>query len=214
MAVIERRRLFVWGSPAILWALFTFWYTDFGGPLSDDEVASGIAVLTEQGIERDALAEIARFLEQDTGRQFLMVNNIEFNDAPPSMPGFAPGATAQDYQNHYMEHMYPELLSRACHPIFFGSGTGVVVDVVGVEDVGVWDASALMRYRSRRDFLAIVTHPDIGHRHMYKLAAMSRTIAYPVEPVLYVGDLRLQLLLVLALLAALTDMVTSRARSA
>ena len=38
-----------------------------------------------------------------------MVNNIEMNDNPPQMEGFDPNATTMDYQDHYMEHMYPQL---------------------------------------------------------------------------------------------------------
>ena len=43
----------------------------------------------------------------------------------------------------------------------------------------------------------------MGERHAYKLAAMEKTIAYPVEPGLFLSDLRVLLFLLLALAASL-----------
>ncbi|MFK7913644.1 MAG: hypothetical protein AB8B93_06990 [Pseudomonadales bacterium] len=217
-------RAVLWILPTLLWAAFTVWYTDFGGPLTQAEVDEGLATLIErrsaiphesmqaQQAADDRLADIERFLRTDSGRQFLMVNNIDMADTPPAMPGFGPQATAQDYNDHYMEHMYPQLLSRACHPIFFGTGAGVSVDVSGIDGAHGWDLAALVRYKSRRAFLEIITHPNMNDRHGFKLAAMAKTIAYPVEPGLYVSDLRFILFLVLGLLTALLDLMLFRRR--
>jgi hypothetical protein len=98
------------------------------------------------------------------------------------------------------------LLRSACHPIFFGEGLGgVAVDVAGIEGARGWDMAALFRYKSRRAFVEIITHPAMGERHAYKLAAMEKTIAYPVEPGLFLSDLRVLLFLLLALAASLLD---------
>ena len=37
----------------------------------------------------------------------------------------------------------------------------------------------MMRYRSRRDMLAMVMDPAFADGHIYKLAAIERTISYP-----------------------------------
>jgi hypothetical protein len=197
----------LWGIPALAWLVFTFWYTDFGGPLTDAEIAQALIALERRGMDADRFAQFEKFLREDTGGQFLMVNNIDMSENPPLMPGFGEDATAEDYNNHYMEHMYPQLLHRACHPIFFGSGLGVGIDITGIEGASGWDRAALFRYKSRRAFVEVVTHPDMGDRHAYKHAAMAKTIAYPVEPGLYVSDLRLLLFLVLGLLTALLDII-------
>ncbi|MCR9278691.1 MAG: hypothetical protein NXH85_12025 [Pseudomonadaceae bacterium] len=199
------RRVLLWAVPILVWSVFTLWYTDFGGPLSDEEIERALSALEKRGMEAERFALFAKFLREDTGRQFLMVNNIDMSDNPPSMAGFGPAATAEDYNDHYMEHMYPQLLSRACHPIFFGTGLGVGIDITGIDGAHGWDLAALFRYKSRRAFIEVVTHPDMGSRHAFKHAAMDKTIAYPVEPGLYVSDLRIQLLLVLGLLTALLD---------
>jgi hypothetical protein len=42
-------------------------------------------------------------------------------------------------------------------------------------------ATAMMRYRSRRDMLAMVMDPAFADGHIYKLAAIERTISYPTQ---------------------------------
>ena len=39
----------------------------------------------------------------------------------------------------------------------------------------------MMRYRSRRDMLAMVMDPAFADGHIYKLAAIERTINYPTQ---------------------------------
>lgn len=201
------RRLLLWGIPATVWLLFTIWYTDFGGPLSDEEIAEAMAFIDARGYDAEKRKKLVAFLENDSGRQFLMVNNIDMNENPPPMAGFGADATAADFNAHYMEHMYPELFSRACHPIFYASGLGYAADISGIKGAEGWDKAALFRYRSRRSFLEIITNPDIGPRHEYKLAAMTKTIAYPVETTLYLSDPRLLLFLVFGLVTALLDIM-------
>jgi len=199
------KRLILWAVPAALWLVFSFWYTDLGGPLSDEEVDEAMLYFDDSGIEPERRKLMEAFLRNDSGRQFLMVNNIDMNENPPPMPGFDPGASADDYMAHYMEHMYTELLSRASHPIFYASGLNITIDVTGIDNAEGWDTAALFRYRSRRTLLEIITNPAIGPRHAFKLAALTKTIAYPVETSLYLSDPRLLLFMLLALISAFID---------
>ena len=48
------------------------------------------------------------------------------------------------------------------------------------DNVG-FSATAMMRYRSRRDMLAMVMDPAFADGHIYKLAAIERTINYPTQ---------------------------------
>lgn len=201
------KRSMLWIVPITTWLLFTFWYTDFGGPLRDDEIAEAMAFFDSRGIDSERRAELKAFFDNDTGNQFLMVNNIDMNDNPPPMEGFGPDATAADYNNHYMEHMYPALFSRACHPIFYASGVGFDADISGIEGAEHWELAALFRYRSRRSFMEIVTNPNMGPRHAFKLAAMTKTIAYPVETGFYPSDPRFLLFFILGFFTALIDVL-------
>ena len=201
------RRQILWLVPAAIWLVFTFWYTDFGGPLSEEEISAGLEKFQSQGYTPEQVAALAAFLRNDTGKQFLMVNNIDMDDNPPQMPDYGPDATASDYFDYYLDHIYTQLFRRASHPAFAGSALNYTADEFGVGSDAAfgWDSAALMRYRSRRSFLGVFTHPETRNRYQYKVAAMVKTIAYPVEPALYLSDIRLLLFLVLGLVTALVD---------
>ena len=204
-------RLKIWLFPALLYAVFLFWYTDLEGPLSDAEVDAFLATMTASGSDPEIIAFIEKFGREDSGKQFLMVNNIDYNEQPPDVLGAEPGESAEQLMGRYMEHMIPALLKRASHPVLMGSAVYPSMDLVGIEGAETWDTGALFRYRSRRAFLEIVTNPAFKGKHHFKTAALEKTIAYPIEPELYLGDPRLLLGLILLALTALVDLFrTSR----
>ena len=184
-----------------VYIVFFFWYTDIEGALSQEEI-QGFLNKHEQNIidnrSSPNLEELQlrmdflrRFMEEDSGRQFIMVNNIEMDPDPGDVPGANSGESADELLSRYMEHMWPNLLKRASHPIFGGNAIWQSMDLVGIEGAETWDQLALMRYKSRRAFMEIVTHPNMMDRHDFKVAAMQKTIAYPVEPFAYFSDLRI-----------------------
>ncbi len=200
-------RLKIWLFPTLLYAFFLFWYTDLKGPLSDAEVDAFVATMTTNGSDPEIIAFIEKFAREDSGKQFLMVNNIDYNEQPPAVTGADPGENAEQLMARYMEHMIPALLKRACHPALMGSAVYPSMDLVGIEGAEIWDAGALFRFRSRRDFLEIVTNPAFKGKHHFKTAALDKTIAYPIEAELYMGDPRLLLGLILLALTALVDLL-------
>ncbi|MEL0008065.1 MAG: hypothetical protein VW686_12055, partial [Luminiphilus sp.] len=50
-----------------------------------------------------------------------------------------------------------------------------------------------------------IDDPEFYARHDYKLAGLEKTIAYPIEPRIYLGDLRLLLGLFMLAITALLD---------
>ncbi|MEP6389416.1 MAG: hypothetical protein ABJ056_05795 [Halioglobus sp.] len=198
-------RVKIWLIPSLLYAAFFYWYTDFGGPLTDTEVDQFVATMKANGSDTEAIVFIDKFSRQDSGRQFLMVNNIDMNENPPDVEGAEPGESASDLMGRYMEHMIPALLARACHPVLMGSAVYPTMDLVGIEGAENWDQAALFRYRSRRAFLEIVTSPAFNGKHHFKTAALDKTIAYPIETNLYLSDPRLLLGLILLAATALID---------
>ncbi len=195
----------LWLVPALLYGIFVFWYTDFSGPLSDNEVDQFVATMKANGSEPETIAFIKKFARQDSGRQFLMVNNIDMNESPPNVEGAEPGESASKLMGRYMAHMIPALLARACHPVLMGSAVYPTMDLVGIEGAENWDQAALFRYRSRRALLEILTNPAFNGKHHFKTAALDKTIAYPIETSLYLGDPRLLLGLIILALTALID---------
>ncbi|MCB1708424.1 MAG: hypothetical protein KDI10_06790, partial [Halioglobus sp.] len=164
-----------------------------------------IEVMTNNGIAPERVYYYAQFLRNDSGRQFLMVNNLDMNEDPPAVEGAPAGADAHTLMGLYMEHMIPELLKRACHPVLMGPAVYSAIDVTGIEDGQDWTDAAVFRYRSRRSFMEIISNPAILGPHDFKLAALDKTIAYPMETDLYLGDPRLLLGLILLALTALID---------
>ena len=130
-------------------------------------------------------------MEEDNGKQFIMVNNIEMNKDPGDVLGANPGESADQLMSRYMEYMWPNLLRRASHPIFMSNAVYQSMDLVGIEGAETWDQAALMRYKSRRTMMEIVTNPNMMNRHGFKIAALQKTIAYPVEPFGFYSDMRL-----------------------
>lgn len=203
-------RKLLWLVPAIFYVLFVIWYTDFGGPLSDEEVDTFVATLQARDADPETLSRLEGFLRNDSGRQFLMLNALDMNDKPPDVEGAAPGESADQLMARYMEHMIPELLKRACHPVILGDAAYSAIDLVGIEGAEQWTGGAFFRYRSRRSFMEIVSNPAIVDKHQFKLAALNKAIAYPVETTIYLGDLRLLLGLLLLSITALLDIALFR----
>jgi len=195
----------LWLISGVLYACFFLWYTDLGGPLSDAEVDGFMSTMKANGSDPEVIAFIEKFARGDSGRQFLMVNNIDYNENPPAVEGAKPGESAQELMGRYMEHMIPALLSRACHPVVMGAAVYPTMDLVGIEGAEEWDQGALFRYRSRRAFLEIVTNPAFKGQHHFKTAALDKTIAYPIEVGLNLGDPRLLLGFLLLAVTALLD---------
>jgi len=204
------RRL-LWVLPAVLYGVFWFWYTPTGGPLTAAEIERFSAAVA--GGDPERVARLRQFMQQDTGRSLVMVNLLDLADAPPTLPGTGPGASADALMDHYMAHMYGELFRRACHPVFYGDVVAAAMDLAGIEGAEAWSRVGLVRYRSRRDLLEIATDPRFGDRHDYKIAALEKTIAVPVEPRLYLGDLRLLLALLLLTGVLLADRALTRNRT-
>ncbi len=138
-------------------------------------------------------------MEEDTGDDFVMINVIHLYDEPLQIEGVEPDDTTDEVLAKYMEYMFPAMLSRASHPVFQGSAVSTAMDIMNADGMESWTAGAGVRYRSRRDLLEIGTNPAFEGRHEFKVAAMAKTIAFPVDPFNYLGDPRLILALLLGL---------------
>jgi len=209
---MNRSRLLLWTIATLLYLLFCYWYTDLSGPLTPAEIDRYTAILTRNGAAPERVAQIRRFMEEDTGRQFIMVNVIDMAQAPAPVDGAPVGATADDLLDLYMQYMYPALFKHACHPVFVGDAIFDALDVTGIAGAQHWSRAALMRYRSRRDMLEISTNPEFAGRHEFKLAAMDKTIAFPVSSVLYLSDPRVLLLVLVLAIASVRDLILYRRR--
>ncbi len=200
-------RKLLWFVPACLYLLFTLWYTNLSGPLTQAEMDAFADQMASSGFEPLAIQRMRQFMEEDTGRQFLMVNVMDMAPTPRRVAGVPADESSDQMMGRYMEHMFPELLKRASHPIFLGRVVFDSMDIVGIQGAENWTSAVLMRYRSRRDLMDIASNPIFAGKHEFKLAALDKTIAFPVENQLYLSDPRLLLLLILFAIVSATDIL-------
>ena len=196
------RTRWIWLVLVGLYATFFSWYTSFKGPLTEDEIAHYVARIEsrEPPPPPERLAMLRKFMEEDTGDDFVMVNVIDMHETPLQIEGVQAGESSDEVLAKYMEYMLPELLARACHPVLYGQAASSVMDLMNAEGMEEWSTGAGMRYRSRRDMLEIATNPAFASSHEFKIAAMRKTIAFPIDPWSQLGDPRLVLALFLALI--------------
>ncbi|MEE3087832.1 MAG: hypothetical protein VX342_08730 [Pseudomonadota bacterium] len=190
-----------WLVIAAAYLAFFSWYTSFKGPLTPAEIEHYMTLSEQQdpGASAEDRARIRAFMEEDTGDDFVMINVIHLYDEPLQIEGVEPDDTTDEVLAKYMEYMFPAMLSRASHPVFQGSAVSTAMDIMNADGMESWTAGAGVRYRSRRDLLEIGTNPAFEGRHEFKVAAMAKTIAFPVDPFNYLGDPRLVLALLLGL---------------
>jgi hypothetical protein len=207
-----------WFILIFIYCTFFVWYTDLGGKLNSNEIATylvkmqdnietvGFSSPAEKEKAKKQGAIIEEFMREDSGRQFFVVNNMDMSDNPQDVEGAQPGEDADQLMGRYMEHMYAELFKRASHPVFAGNAVSPAIDIVGIENADSWDSAALMRYKSRRAFMEIVSNPKMRGKHEFKIAALNKTIAYPVETVVYLSDPRLLLGFILLIIGLILQL--------
>ena len=205
----------IWLIIVVIYLAFFSWYTSFEGPMTEAEIGHYLELSKAQDPDSSAedLARIRAFMKEDTGDDFVMINVVHLYDTPLQIGGVAPVDTTDDVLAKYMEYMLPAMLSRASHPVFQGPAVSPAMDIMNAKGMEIWSAGAGVRYRSRRDLLEIGTNPAFAGRHEFKVAAMVKTIAFPVDPFNYLGDPRLVLALLLGLIGCGLSWLFSARRS-
>ena len=195
----------IWLPISFLYLIFFLWYTNLSGPLSDEEIEFFVETFSERSdMERKEI--LLNFMKEDDGRDFYMINLLDNKESPITMEATGEGATAMDLQAHYMEYMFPEMLKRATHPIFFENVLGSALDILAAPGMENWEIVAIFRYRSRRDLFEIGANPIFFERHDYKIEGLDKTIAIPVETPL-IFDVRTQLFIILLAIGLIIDRI-------
>ena len=194
----------IWLPILFIYLAFTLWYTNLSGPLSDQEIAAYKEIYAESNKDPDQWERAFKFMSEDDGKDFYMVNFLDSNESPRTMEATGEGATSFDLQMHYMEYMWPQQFKRASHPVFFAYVLNPALDIVAAQGMEDWDMVAIFRYRSRRDLFEIGLNPIFDERHEYKVEALDKTIAIPVETP-FITDLRLALFVFLLLFGLIIE---------
>ena len=196
--------LIIWSTAFLLYAIFWLWYVGFRKPLTQQEIDTYLKKLEQyNNSSAQGLKDLRQFLENDTGKSFVMVNSISLKKTPDLIEGVKEGDSSLKTLITYHKSFMKQMLKRAGIGIFQGRVAGKSVDVIGIENAEEWQISGINRFRSRRDFMEILITPQFHEKHEFKFAALSKSIAYPVDPWFQLGGFPLTVGLILALGAAL-----------
>ena len=196
--------IIIWGTALLLYAIFWLWYVGIRKPLTTPEIDNYLNQMSEyENNSSQSVSDVREFLENDTGKSFVMVNSISLKGKPDLVEGVKEGDTSIKTLIAYHKPFMKMMFKKGGIGIFQWRVAGRSVDVIGIENAEEWKISAINRFRSRRDFMDIITHPTFHEKHDFKFAALSKSIAYPVDPWFQLGGLTTTVALVLALAAAL-----------
>ena len=198
----------IWAIVAALYGAFRLWYDNWRGKLTPAEIETYFAKLEGRAdTTPEARANLRKFLEADDGRDFVMFNIVKATQAPVTDPISGEQVPGVSLLQRYSKHFVPVLVRNGGHPAIVRRKIGPYLDSWATEPDPGWTIIGLMRYRSRRDMMNLVIDPQFAKHHPDKLAGTLATFSFPTAPMLqlYVGP-RIWLALVLALLAALTQL--------
>jgi hypothetical protein len=154
---------------------FVAWYGSWGRALSPEEIDDFARVLVAAGPPlTDFLdpAETRRFLESDDGGSFYVVNVFRLRERAAYEAaveeGLHAGSTGQQALKQFSRQAVPIWLRRASHPVF--------VSRVSQDPSSPWQLVTVVRFRSRRDWIAMVSSDDFAAALPHRLAATEANV--------------------------------------
>ena len=205
--------LSIWVTTLLVYLVFRLWYDGLRKPLTAEEVEEYTRLLEERagaGDEVD-LAVMRKFLEEDDGKEFIMMNLLHYNPSPMKHPDTGQDARAESILQEYFRPFMGQVIRRGGHPVIAGSAVGGYLDAWNTPPDPGWHGAGLIRYRSRRDIIELsLASAKFQDLHKYKVAALKQTISFPTQTQmgLYASP-RVTVALVLALVAALLQLALS-----
>ena len=199
-----------WVLAAALYLLFRLWYDNWRGPLSQQEIAHFMSEVasTEMSAYSDP-AIIREFLENDDGKEFVMVNLVRVHPGLVAHPHTGTPTKSIDLLREYGSNFIKVLLQHGGHPVLVMRKAGGYIDSWNTPPDPGWHIAGSMRYRSRRDMMALATKPSLKDVHILKTVATATTFSFPSQVVLgmYFGP-RVWVALILALAASLGQLMS------
>ncbi len=177
----------VWGLALLGYAAFLGWYVNWRGPLSRAEIETLMAQMLASNVghgDQDEMPVIRRFLEEDDGREFFMLNVIRLSETDVADPVSGEIRPVRQVMAGYTRMFMPALFARGGHPALAARRIGGMVDTWGLKEVPEWSMMGYIRYRSRRDLAHLVCNPLFSGAHAFKFAAMPQTFNFPTRPMI------------------------------
>ena len=180
----------------VLYLAFLAWYDGWG---MDPFTAEEVDTLTVND------PNLRRFLKDDDGEEFFMLNLNRYeyveNEDQQGQPVV--------YQN-YGQAVIQMILKNAGHPIYSGEIPDYLLD--GDIKDGSWHEIILVRYRSRRDFISMVTSDEYLKIARHRTGGIEYAEVTPTRASINLVTPRFVILVLLALFAWAIDRLIRRAR--
>jgi uncharacterized protein (DUF1330 family) len=190
-----------------LYLAFLSWYDGWGmDPLTTEEIDKIVGEVEAQDSNPEELKNLRQLLKDDDGEEFFMLNLNRYEYSENEVQKGVPVA----YQK-YGQAVMPMILKRAGHPIYVGEISDYLVG--GDLKEGGWHEIILVRYRSRQDFINMITSDEylIAAKHRYVGIEYAEVI--PTNAILSLATPRLFILAILFLIALVADRMIRRAQS-
>jgi hypothetical protein len=198
---------------ALFYVVYLFWYGGQGSPMSAAEVETRLEQVRRNAEAAGALSTpdlmpaLREVAKNDDGREFVMVNLIRYRTKAAYPAGMDFGDDPHAADARYNRVVVPLLLKRACIPIFLGRSAG---KFLAPDCADMWDCVALVRYRSRRDFLNLCVDLAKDRADIHKWAAIEATQVFPVDARISLAMVRTLIALALAFVVLLVFLLWLR----
>lgn len=138
----------------IIYLVFLAWYDGWTqSPITEQELLEWSGDIPAGVAAGDVSANLRRMAREDDGKEFFMLNLNRYTYADGEAQQGAPAS----YQA-YGRAVLPLLIKRASHPIYMAAMPDYLI--TGELKHAPWHEVALVRYRSRRDFLDMVSSDE------------------------------------------------------
>jgi len=189
----------------LLYIAFVVWFGGRGRPLTATEIEAYMAeleALATEANKQDLLTGVRSLLAQDDGREFVMQNLVRYRAKALYPPGHEQlGDDPRAADRRYGRAIIPHLLRYGNVPVFIARRSGSFIEPAHAD---AWHYVAMVRYRSRRDFLrfaiSIERAADIA---VHKWAAVETTHIFPLRPIVSLIFVRGAVGALLALIGAI-----------
>ena len=186
-----------------LYIVFWVWYGGNGKPMTPDEISAGLLKLQATDTSnhgKAAVADVQQLLASDDGKEFIMQNLVRYRPKALYPPGYHYSDDPREADKRYGKSILWDLLSNGNLMLFIGRRSG---DFFVPEGADAWHYVAMVRYRSRRDFLKFALQANQADKFVHKWAAIEKTHVFPVKPVLSLFAVRTLVALLLFTLGTL-----------
>jgi hypothetical protein len=178
-----KRITLLMGPLLLAFVVFHLWHTPLKGPLTDAEIEAFFASQPETGgtvwTDHEAFED---FLRSDDGRPFVMINLMELRDVPDYPDGFTQDetTTGKAADKAYGQAVLPLLLQRGSYPVARAERYHTLINSLG-QTAGTFDSLAMVRYRSRRDLIDMISSEPFLAAEVHKWASLENTLVAPAR---------------------------------